>query len=164
MSPHFDPELEESKPIFLHDTLAHDVASPYQVGYRWFSSWGDIVQMNIHWNSDLSVTLTLTTRGIQSFHKTIHLMMMYHQTEFSCKRIGSSDLWPWSWRQQTNLFQRQSGSYCRITTAKASSSKTVQRFWKYLDKHSLYFEILLWFWPWTQQSNFSIKQTYDLVM
>ena len=25
------PELEESKPIFLHDTLAHAVASPYQV-------------------------------------------------------------------------------------------------------------------------------------
>ena len=31
MSPHCDPELEDSKPIFLHDTLAHDVASPYQV-------------------------------------------------------------------------------------------------------------------------------------
>ena len=31
MSPHCDPELEESKPIFLHDTLAHGVASPYQV-------------------------------------------------------------------------------------------------------------------------------------
>ena len=31
MSPHCDPELEDSKLIFLHDTLAHDVASPYQV-------------------------------------------------------------------------------------------------------------------------------------
>ena len=33
MSPHYDPELEleDSKPIFLHDTLAHDVASPYQL-------------------------------------------------------------------------------------------------------------------------------------
>ena len=31
MSPHCYPELEDSKPIFLHDTLAHDVASPYQV-------------------------------------------------------------------------------------------------------------------------------------
>ena len=31
MSPHCDPELEDCKPIFLHDTLAHDVASPYQV-------------------------------------------------------------------------------------------------------------------------------------
>ena len=31
MSPHYDPELEDSKPIFLHDTLAHDDALPYQV-------------------------------------------------------------------------------------------------------------------------------------
>ena len=31
MSPHCDPELEYTKPIFLYDTLAHDVASPYQV-------------------------------------------------------------------------------------------------------------------------------------
>ena len=41
------------------------------------------------WTS--SVTLTFTTRAIQSFHKTIHLMMMCHQTKFSCKRISSSD-------------------------------------------------------------------------
>ena len=31
ISPQYDPELEDSKPIFLHDTLAHDDASPYQV-------------------------------------------------------------------------------------------------------------------------------------
>ena len=31
ISPDYDPELEDSKPIFLHDTLAHDDASPYQV-------------------------------------------------------------------------------------------------------------------------------------
>ena len=31
MSPHCYPELEDSKPIFLHDTLAHNVASPYQI-------------------------------------------------------------------------------------------------------------------------------------
>ena len=30
-SPECDPEFEDSKPIFLHDTLAHDIASPYQV-------------------------------------------------------------------------------------------------------------------------------------
>ena len=37
MNPHCDPELEDSKPTFLHDTLAHDDASPYQVGYRQLS-------------------------------------------------------------------------------------------------------------------------------
>ena len=30
-SPHCDPELQDRKPIFLHDILAHYVASPYQV-------------------------------------------------------------------------------------------------------------------------------------
>ena len=38
MSPNYDPELDDSKPIFLHDTLAHDVASPYQVWLQKFSS------------------------------------------------------------------------------------------------------------------------------
>ena len=31
MGPHSDPELEDSKPILLHDTLAHNITSPYQV-------------------------------------------------------------------------------------------------------------------------------------
>ena len=31
MHPHYDPELEDSKPIFLHDTLAHGDASSNQV-------------------------------------------------------------------------------------------------------------------------------------
>ena len=31
MSPHYDPQLEDSKPIFLHDTLALDYASSYQL-------------------------------------------------------------------------------------------------------------------------------------
>ena len=31
ISHHSDPDFEDSKPIFLHNTLAHDDASPYQV-------------------------------------------------------------------------------------------------------------------------------------
>ena len=31
MSPHYDPELEDNKPIVLNGTLANDDASPYQV-------------------------------------------------------------------------------------------------------------------------------------
>ena len=31
MSLQYDPELEDSKPIFVHDTLAHENAAPYQV-------------------------------------------------------------------------------------------------------------------------------------
>ena len=31
MSIQYDPELEDSKSIFLHDTMAHDDTSSYQV-------------------------------------------------------------------------------------------------------------------------------------
>ena len=62
-------------------------------GYRWFSSSGDAVQVNIHWNFEHFCDLDLDhNKAIQSFHKTtLHLMMMCHQTKFSCKRISSSD-------------------------------------------------------------------------
>ena len=93
MNPHCDPELEDYKPIFLHDNLAHQVASPYQVWLKKASSWADIVQMNIHWNIlNFFCDLDLDhNRAIQSFHKTIHLMMMCHHTKFICKRISHSD-------------------------------------------------------------------------
>ena len=52
ISPNCDPELEDSKPIFLHDTLAHAGACHSKFGYRRFNRWGDIVQMNIHKNSE----------------------------------------------------------------------------------------------------------------
>ena len=45
MSPYCDPELEDSKPIFLHDTFAHDVASPYRV-------WLQKVQQLKRYHSD----------------------------------------------------------------------------------------------------------------
>ena len=31
ISPCYDHELYNSKPVFLHDIFAHDVASPYQL-------------------------------------------------------------------------------------------------------------------------------------
>ena len=31
LSPRCDSELEDGNPILLHDTLAHDDASPYQI-------------------------------------------------------------------------------------------------------------------------------------
>ena len=86
MSLYCDPELEDSKPIFLH-ILAHDVASLYQI-------WLQKVQqqrrtftgiLNLFCDLDLD-----HNRAIQSFHKTIHLMMMCHQTKFTYKRISSS--------------------------------------------------------------------------
>ena len=53
-------------------------------GYRRFSSWGDIVQITFTGILSLFYVLDLDhNRAIQSFHKTIHLMMMCHQTKFT---------------------------------------------------------------------------------
>ena len=62
MSPHCDPELEDNQPICFHDTLTHDVASPYHV-------WLQKVKQLRRYRPDehslefwtFSVTLTLTT-------------------------------------------------------------------------------------------------------
>ena len=62
ISPHCDPELEDSKPIFLLDTLVHDVASSDQV-------WLQRLQQLRRYRSDehslefwtFSGTMTLTT-------------------------------------------------------------------------------------------------------
>ena len=50
MSPHCDLELEDSKPIFLHDTLANDDASPYQVRLQKAQQQRRNHLDNIHWN------------------------------------------------------------------------------------------------------------------
>ena len=59
-------------------------------GYRRFSSWGDISQFIGILNLFCNLYLDHNT-ATQSFHKTIHFMMVYHQTKFSCKRISSAD-------------------------------------------------------------------------
>ena len=41
------------------------------------------------WTSAVTLTLNI---AIQSFHKTIWLIMMYHQTKFGCKRLCSSEV------------------------------------------------------------------------
>ena len=71
MSPQNDPELEDSNPIFLHDTLAHDDVLPYQVSYR-------PVEYSLEfWTFPVSLTLTKTEQ-IKSLHKTTQLIMMGH--------------------------------------------------------------------------------------
>ena len=110
-------------------------------------------------------------RAIPSFHRTIHLMMMYHQTKFNCKRIRNSD---------TTL---KSHILIILSLTVTLTLKTAnQSFWKTIwiimmsqittkfgckgfsdSEHIIWanihwhFEILLWPWPWTQQSNFTIK-------
>ena len=82
MSPHCDIEPEDSKPVFLRDTLAHDEFGS--------SSWRDMVQMNIHWNSE-PFLWPWPQQGNQSFHKTIQLMMIRHQSKCRYKRISISE-------------------------------------------------------------------------
>ena len=62
ISPHCDPELEDSKPIFLHDTVTLKIANNFffpmtlwlmmlhhhtKLGYKMFSSSEDIIRTNI---------------------------------------------------------------------------------------------------------------------
>ena len=50
MSCHCDPQLEDSKQIFSHDILAHDVASPYQIWLQKVQQLRRYRPDNIHWN------------------------------------------------------------------------------------------------------------------
>ena len=135
-------------------------------GYRRFSSWGDIIQMNIHWNSESFCVCDLDldhNRAVQSSNKTIHLMMMYHQAKFSCKRISSSD----------NILKSHIMTILSLTVLEDSKpiflkdnlahndaakrfSDSENKIWTNIHWH---FKILLWPLPWTQQSNFSIKHS-----
>ena len=92
MSPHCDHELEDSKPIFLHDTgpwwciaipnLVTDSSAVEDILSKW--TFTGILNLSCDLGLDHN-------RAIQSFHKTIQLMLMYHQTKFSCKKINSSE-------------------------------------------------------------------------
>ena len=71
MSPHCDPELEDSKPIFLQYALAHDVAEQYQV---WLQKIQQLRRHPVEHSSagilNLFCDLDLDhNKAIQSFHK-----------------------------------------------------------------------------------------------
>ena len=48
VSAHCDFDLDDSEPIFLHDTLAHNVASQYQVLLQKNGGSQDTVWTNTH--------------------------------------------------------------------------------------------------------------------
>ena len=61
-------------------------------GNKRFSSWGDILQRNIYWNSEPFLwPWPWPQQSNPNFSQTIQLMMMCHQSKFSCKRIISSE-------------------------------------------------------------------------
>ena len=119
-------------------------------------------------------------RAIHSFRKTITLMMMNHQTKFSCQRISGAD----------NVSKSHILIILSLTVTLTLKTAN-QSFWKtiwliMLHQHTKFgskrlsvpedtiwtnihwnFEILMWPWPRTQQSNFSIKHSglwYDNVL
>ena len=78
ISPHCDPELEDSKPLFLYDTLAHDDASQYQVWQqkvrqfrRYRPDEHPLEWLNLFCDLDLD-----HNTAVKYFHKTIQLMVM----------------------------------------------------------------------------------------
>ena len=122
-----DLDLEDTKHFFPHETLA---ATPFEV-------WQQNVLRFRRYHPDkhsptfrtFAVTLTLNA-VTQFFQKTLRLMMLYYQTKFGRKRTSSLEdrveivmflvyqpsLWPWLWRQKTNISAWHSGSWCCITT------------------------------------------------
>ena len=125
MSHDCDPELEDSKPIFLQDTLTYDDASPYQV-------WLQKAQQLRRYCPDESslktwtfpVTLTRTIKEqFNLFTRQFSLWWCAIKPSLTAKWsavqktyqkiifwLFDPSLQPWPWRQQTNLFGRQSGT------------------------------------------------------
>ena len=169
MSPHCHPKLDDSKPIFFHDTLAHDVASPRQV-------WLQKVQQLRRYCQDehslefwtFSVTLTLTTTEQSNlFTRQSTLYRCAIKPKISCKSISSSDnilkghiliilsltvtltlktanqsFWKTIWLIMMH-------HHTKFVSKQFSNSEDI--IWANSQRH---FENLLWPWP-TQQSNFS---------
>ena len=90
-SPHCDIDVENSKPIFLHYTLAHDNASQHQA---WLQKVQKLRYRSHEHLLKLSFSFDLDpdyNRKIEDFYKTVRHLMMCHQAKFNCKRISSSE-------------------------------------------------------------------------
>ena len=103
------PWIEDSEPIFLHDTLAHNAALQYQVWYQndlRFRRYHPDKHSLTSWTFVMILTLNTV---IQILHRTLWLMMLYYQCKFGCKQTSSLEdieeivifclyklsLWPW---------------------------------------------------------------------
>ena len=85
-------DLENNKPIFSHDTPAHDGASPNQVwiqNVRRFRRYHPDEHSLTFWTN--AMTMIFNGVILFIFHNALLLMMMYHQTKFGCQRISASE-------------------------------------------------------------------------
>ena len=94
MSPHCDPELEDSKPVFLPETLAHDAVSPYQV-------WLQKVSQLVSWCFKPSQPQRITSELLQKVQK----LRRYHPDEHSLEFWTFPVTLSWTTTQQSNLSQ-----------------------------------------------------------
>ena len=120
MSLHCDLDLEDSNqsscmtlwPMVLHQHT--------KFGYKQFSSWEDIVQMNTHWNSEPFLQTRpwpqqsnpIFSQDNQVYddapsnqvkmQKNQQLRRYIRKSYFDC---NDPSLWPWPWRHQTNLLK-----------------------------------------------------------
>ena len=92
MSHHCDLDLDDSKTIFSQDTLAHNDAHHTKLRCRQKVKWFRRYCLDKHWMKFwvFAVTLILNTTK-QPVHKTLKLMMVYHETKFGSKRIRHSE-------------------------------------------------------------------------
>ena len=175
ISSHCDPELEDRKPIFLHDILAHYVASPYQI---WLQKVQQQRRYRSHehslelWTSSVTLTSTTTQKsnnpltrqstlwwcaikpsllaeGISSSENILksHILITLFLTVTLTLKTANQSFWKTIWLMMMH-------HHTKFGSKRFNESENIV--WTNIHWH---FEILMWPWPWTQQSNFSIKHS-----
>ena len=141
MSPHCDPEREDRNKILLYDTLAHDVASPYQVclqKVQQLRRYHPDEHSLDYWTS--SVTSTTTE---QSNLFTTQSTLWWCTIKPSLDAKGSAvqiiywkdifwsyypKLWLWPWKLQTNLFLKGNLAHNDASLLFCDSEDIIQTF------------------------------------
>ena len=132
---------KQSSCIILWLMMMHH---PTKFGYKRFSSWGDIIQMNIQW--DFEPFWPWPQQSYSIFSKD---NPAYDDVPSNQLKLQKGDrlslfwyvptLWPWPWRQQTNIFLQQSSSHwCNTKPSLVVKGSQFRRY--HLDKQ-LHFEI-----------------------
>ena len=129
MSPCYDLHLENRKPSFLQAlqlTVRHQNT---KFSNKMFGGLEDIIWTNTDILT-LDCKLDLECSYPIFFQKTLWLLMMYHQTKFSCQGnntsqdvaerviVWSQEPWLWPWREDSKqllISTWHSGSWCYIT-------------------------------------------------
>ena len=140
-------------------------------GYKRFSSWGGVIKMNIHWNFEPFLWLwPLTQWSIPVFLQAnpayddvpsnqVQLQKekqfrSYIRKSYFCYVILHCDL---DLEDIKSIFSKDTWlmmmhHHTKFGGKRFSSSKYIV--WTNIQWH---FEVLLWPWPWTQQSNIFIR-------